>query len=362
MKAILLGGTGAIGSELSHLLANGGWDVTITTRTARKSDSKIQYIAGDAKNLEFLSKILNQNWDLVVDFMVYSTVEFSQRCKKILCHAGQYIFISSARVYAGSSRPITESSPRLLDVCHDKAYLESDDYALAKARQENLLLEGKPVNWTIIRPYITYGSKRLQLGVLEKEEWLYRAIHGRPIVTCSAINQKLTTMTSGSDVSEAISMLCGSSKALGEVFQIMSNEELKWTKVLDIYSSVLNEYLGYKIDMVEINQSLMIDIAPRLYQLKYDRLYDRKFDNSKIQAFTSKTTFEEPCVGLRKNLCAFLENINFLNINWFLEARKDAITGSEFPKFKEFVNIKEFSTYTKSRLKYSVKHLISQRK
>lgn len=362
MRALLLGGTGAIGTDLARMLANRGWNVNVTSRSERANHDNITYVNGNALDINFLQSILNCKWDVIIDFMVYSTPAFEARIHHILKSTSQYIYLSSARVYAESKRPITESSPRLLDVCRDSKYLATDEYALSKARQEDILLSNKLPNWTIIRPYITYGVNRLQLGLMEKEEWLYRAVHARSIVTCSEINQKLTTMTSGSDVSEAISMLCGFGKALGEVFQIMNNEELKWSKVLDIYSSVLNEHLGYKLDMVEIDQSLMTDIAPRFHQLKYDRLYDRTFDNSKIQAFTSKTTFEEPSVGLRKNLCAFLENINFLNINWFLEARKDAITGGGFPKIKEFTNIREIATYTKSRLKYSVKHLINQRR
>ena len=67
---------------------------------------------------------------------------------------------------------------RLLDVSHDSIYLKTDEYALAKARQEDILRKSGKNNWTIIRPYITYSESRLQLGVLEKEAWLYRALKG----------------------------------------------------------------------------------------------------------------------------------------------------------------------------------------
>ena len=45
----------------------------------------------------------------------------------------QYVFISSARVYAQTEDLITEDTPRLLDVCTDKEYLKTNEYALAKA-------------------------------------------------------------------------------------------------------------------------------------------------------------------------------------------------------------------------------------
>lgn len=54
-------------------------------------------------------------------------------------------------------------------MCRDEDYIKTDEYALQKARQENILLGSKYKNWTIIRPYITYNKERLQLGVLEKK-------------------------------------------------------------------------------------------------------------------------------------------------------------------------------------------------
>ncbi len=67
-------------------------------------------------------------------------------------------------------------SPRLVDVCTDPEYLSIDEYGMAKGREENLLRETGRTNWTIIRPYITYNSNRIQLGVYEKENWLRRAL------------------------------------------------------------------------------------------------------------------------------------------------------------------------------------------
>ena len=46
------------------------------------------------------------------------------------------------------------------------------EYAIAKAKMENLLKKPSKKNWTIIRPYITFNDNRLQLGTLEKEMWL----------------------------------------------------------------------------------------------------------------------------------------------------------------------------------------------
>lgn len=69
-----------------------------------------------------------------------------------------------------------------MDVCNDKEYLDSNEYAIAKAKEEDILFRSPNKNWTIVRPSLTYAENRLQLGVYEKENWLYRALHGRAIV------------------------------------------------------------------------------------------------------------------------------------------------------------------------------------
>ncbi|WP_429885676.1 NAD-dependent epimerase/dehydratase family protein, partial [Geoalkalibacter halelectricus] len=221
MKNILvLGGTGAMGSHLVQLLAERGDKVSVTTRSSQGPSADIEYIQGNAREDSFLDPILARKWDAIVDFMVYTTPDFERRASKLLASTNQYLFLSSARVYAESTEPIGEDSPRLLDICVDSKFLATDEYALAKARQENILKQSGRHNWTIIRPYITYGEQRLQLGVLEKEGWLYRALQGRTIVFSKDIVGKLSTLTYGLDVAAAIAALIGNTRALGEAYQI----------------------------------------------------------------------------------------------------------------------------------------------
>ena len=70
--------------------------------------------------------------------MIWSTSDFDKCYEALLAATDQYIYMSSYRVYADSPL-ITEDSPRLLDVSDDPEYLATDEYALAKARCENLL-------------------------------------------------------------------------------------------------------------------------------------------------------------------------------------------------------------------------------
>ncbi len=228
MKVLILGGTGAMGVHLVQLLARDCVEVVVTSRSRQNSKGSVQYMQGDAHDMDFLQTILQDHWDAIVDFMVYTTASFKERVHLLLEGTSQYIFISSARVYANSSKPISETSSRLIDVSHDLEFLSTDEYSLTKARQEDVLRDSHHSNWTIIRPYITYSKNRLQLGVLEKEEWLYRALHNRTIVFSKDIYSRLTTLTYGLDVSIGIMSVIGNSMTLGNSFHITSNDPKRW--------------------------------------------------------------------------------------------------------------------------------------
>lgn len=205
MNILVLGGTGAMGAPLSKLLVASGNNVYVTSRSAHKSCERLHYLQGNAKDEIFLKACLSRmHYDAIVDFMSYSTNQFDRRARLLLQSTKQYIFISSARIFAESKVPLTENSPRLLETVQDLEYKKTDEYALAKARQEDILYQSGFSNYTIVRPSVTYNTYRLQLGALEKENWLYRALKGRCIVFSNDIADKYTAMTHGDDVAKAI--------------------------------------------------------------------------------------------------------------------------------------------------------------
>lgn len=225
MEILILGGTGAMGVPLVKLLsAKDDMNVYVTTRSKKESMGNITYIQGNAKEVDFFNSLMDRNYDVIIDFMVYSTDELKNRLEVLLSKTRQYFFFSSSRCYADSKEPIKEDSPRLVDVCEDPEYLALDEYGMAKGREENLLRSTGKKNWTIIRPYITYNSYRIQLGVYEKENWLKRILEGRTIVFPKDIADKKTSLTYGPDVAGAILDLIGNEKAYGEAFHITTAE------------------------------------------------------------------------------------------------------------------------------------------
>lgn len=343
MKILVLGGTGAIGVEFVKIMHRIGNEVYVTSRIEHQSKENLTYLKGDAHDTEFLRFILSDGFDAIVDFMNYSTDEFGKRVDLLLNSTKQYVFLSSSRVYADSKIALTEKSERLLDVCKDEKYVSTDEYALAKARQENILMKFNKLNWTIIRPYITYSNIRLQLGIYEKEQWLYRALKGRTILFSKDIAAKYTTLTYGEDVANIMIQLVGNKAAYGEVFHIAQPKENKWEEVLKVYLDMIQQITG-KAPRVLLNENSQ-EIKKVLgggneYQLCYDRLYNRKFNGTKVALVTDFTEYIDIEVGLKKCLEEFvLAGMKFRDMSWQYEGYADKMTDERTP-LKEIPGIK----------------------
>ena len=357
MKILLLGGTGAIGAHLKDILANGNNQVFVTTRAQRESRDNVTYIQGNAHNDSFITNVLKEHFDAIVDFMSYKTEEFRKRNELYLKNTEQYIFLSSARVYADAGNNlITEDTPRLIDVCDDSSYLETDEYALTKARQEDLLFKSKYKNWTIIRPYITYSENRLQLGVLEKEAWLFRAINGHAIVFSDDIIDNITTLTYGLDVSKSMAALIGNKKSYGKVFHITGEDYCSWREILRTYKETIESELKKPVRIVIQNKSIRCRFNDTKYQVLYDRSYNRRFDNSNIADYVDINSFVSIKEGLEMCMKAFLTKPSFNQINIKEQALLDRVSREVYRR-GVFQDNKSYFIYLVYRFVFGVEFL-----
>lgn len=283
-----------MGVHVSQLLVEAGHEVVVTSRRDRVSNIPgVCYVKGNAKETGFLSGLLANHWDAVVDFMVWSTDEFKARAARFLNATDQYVFTSSYRVYADSP-VITEDSPRLLDVIENPEYLATDEYALAKARCENMLFDSGRSNWTIVRPAITYdGTGRFQLTVHEADAWLWRALRGIPVPVPHAMLVKQATMTWGGDAARMIALLVGNPKAMGEAFTVSTAEHMAWEQIVSIYQTVVPT-----LDVRDCDTAGFERAHGAIWQIRYDRMYNRVVDNTKVLNAT----------GLRQSQFATLQD------------------------------------------------------
>jgi len=338
MKVLLLGGTGAMGVYLAPELINLGFDVFITSRSARKSDSnKLTYIQGNARDEDFITKMLEDRYDAIVDFMIYATNEFRQRHGLLLKNTKHYIFLSSGKVFAESNQPITEKSPRLLDVSDDSEYLATDEYVLAKARQENILRESQYNNWTIVRPTITYSKTRFQLGTLEANTIIFRSVRGYPVILPQEMLQKQTAMTWGGDVAKMIARLTLNQNAFGEDYNVCTHEHRTWDEIAQYYKEIIG------LDVFPVNLDTYVKAIGRKYQILYSRMFNRIWDNSKIlnTAGLQKDNLMSIYDGLAKEL-SDRQKLFTIQPNYMINAKIDKITRSRIPLNKASAKEKLF--------------------
>lgn len=324
-KVLLLGGTGTMGVYLIPELISKGFEVVVTSRSKIISDnSMLSYIQGDAHDDLFLKKILlDGKYTAIVDFMHYSTDKFLERYELLLNNTHHFIFISSCRVFAESKAPITERTSRLLEVSNDVEYLGTDEYALAKARQENILKGSSFNNWTIVRPTITYSKNRFQLGTLEANTIVFRSRCNCPVILPEEMLQKQTCMTWGGDVAKMIGALVLNPKAFGEDYNTVSHEHLSWGEIYKYYQILI----GLKLIPIELDK--YIEAVGGKYQILFSRMFNRIFDNSKVLNATgiSKDSIVPIYNGLENELQE-IDHLSLGKINYKLNATIDRITHS----------------------------------
>lgn len=309
-KVLVPGGTGAMGVYLIPELLHLGYAVDVVSLDDIKSDNPdLRYFKANFKDPAIRSEFLKNDYDAIVDFMIYGTEEFRAAHRELLTNCGHYIYLSSYRVYSGDEIPVRETSPRLLDshsVSHDIQYLASEDYSLYKARGENILRESGCANWTAIRPAITFSKRRFQLTILEAPEVIYRAKAGKTVLLPEDAMSVQATMSWAGDVAKMISRLVMNPYATREVYSVCTAEHNPWRTVAEYYK----ELIGLKYVTVSNEDFISCmnegNTVWAHWQLDYDRMLDRVMDNSKILSVTGMKQSELTTVydGLKRELAA----------------------------------------------------------
>ncbi len=297
-KILVPGGTGAMGVYLVPELLRMGYAVDVVSLdngnlptdkavvdsllpdTAKSYP--LRYFKGNFKDPSFRGELLANGYDCIVDFMIYLTAEFEAVHKELLAATDHYIYLSTYRIYANEEHPIKETSPRLLDVATDPAYLATEDYSLYKARGENMLKASGFTNWTAIRPAITYSKRRFQLVTLEADVVIHRARTGKTLLIPAEALDVQATMSWAGDVAKMISRLVLNPSALCEIYSVCTAEHHTWGEIAEYY----RDLVGLRYEPIPKEEYLDL-WGPQIrqaagYQLDFDRLFDRIMDNSKI--------------------------------------------------------------------------------
>ena len=287
-KVLVLGAGGAMGRYVVPYLAEKGCMVdAVALNDIPCSHPNVKCYNGNAMDWGLRNELLANNYDAVIDFLIYKSADIPFYLPQMLDHTGHYIFTSSGRVYDNLECPVRETSPRLFDTCKDPLLLNSDDYCMYKARGENVITSSGKKNWSIVRPATTYSFMRYQLVTLEANDSVGRAFAGKEVVVPIQAKDKPATLSWGGDAARMIAELIFHEEALGETFNINSAESRTWGEIADYYKDIcdLKAVWVDKEDYIKILEPNPYALGKR-WQLEYARLFNREVDNSKVLAVT----------------------------------------------------------------------------
>jgi nucleoside-diphosphate-sugar epimerase len=211
---------------------------------------------------------------------------FEEYYKLYLENTSHYIFLSTYRIYA-DEYPITENSLRLLEAEKPSDFVSFEEYSIYKAEEEDLLRSSEYRHFTIVRPAITYSSRRFQLVTLEMPNTVGRAMVGKRVVLPKTARDVQATMTWAGDVAQMIATILFNKQAIGQTYTVSTAEHHTWGEVAEYY----RELIGMEVIWADEEDYLAIvgGTEGAWRQLHYDRLFDRIVDNSKILELMGKT-------------------------------------------------------------------------
>ena len=106
MKALFIGGTGTISTDVVALAQQRGWEITLLNRGSKKMPEGIHSIIADINDEEAVAKaIALEHYDVVAQFIGYTAEDVKRDIRLFQNKTRQYIFISSASAY---QKPLTD--------------------------------------------------------------------------------------------------------------------------------------------------------------------------------------------------------------------------------------------------------------
>ncbi len=258
-------------------------------------------------------------FDAVIDFIAFTAADIEHDLTLFRGRTNQFVFLSSASAY---QKPplhylITEETPLanpFWQYARDKIASEE---RLMRAYRE----DGFPV--TIVRPSLTYGPSQIPFCV---GSWAHpwtvvdRILRGESVII-PGDGSSLWTLTWNSDFANALMGLIGMESAVGEVFQITSDEVLSWE---EIYLEAFRA-LDIPPNIIHIPSDLIAAYWPHAVgSLLGDKIHSVVFDNRKIKRFVPGFRCEVSwSEGLRRAIAWHQANPQFQTIDTQMDALWD---------------------------------------
>ncbi len=275
MKVLFIGGTGVISSACAQRAVETGIELYLLNRgrTQRPIPPGAHVLRGDIRDPAVADVLAGHTWDVVVDWIAFTSEHVQRDIELFGDRTGQYIFISSASVYQTppASLPITEST--MLDNPY-WAYSRNKiacEEALVQAYREHKF----PI--TIVRPSHTYDQTKVPL--FGRYTALHRMRQGKKVIVYGD-GTSLWTLTHVVDFARGFVPLLGNARAIGEAVHITSDEWLNWNQIY----TIMAQALGVEPRLVHVPADLIAAFDAELgAAVLGDKSASMVFDNSKIK-------------------------------------------------------------------------------
>ena len=282
MKILFIGGTGTISMAITRLLASRGDELYLLNRGNRNTDlpDNVKTIIADINDEEeTCRKLEGMTFDCVGEFIGFVPAQLERDYRLFKDKTGQFIYISSASAYEKPPKGyvITEETPLVNPYWeYSRNKIACEDYLMERYEKD-----GFPV--TIVRPSHTYDERSVPLGVHGNGgSWqvVKRIMEGKKVII-HGDGTSLWTITHNSDFAKAYVGLIGNPAAIGEAFQITSDESVSWNC---IYRSIA-EALGTELHPYYIASETLADLGDYDFtgSLIGDKSNSVVFDNSKVK-------------------------------------------------------------------------------
>lgn len=308
MRILIIGGTGTISSAITRQLAaihhppSTIHEIWLLNRGNRNDEvpSNVKQIIADINDEStVLAGLPSEPFDAVCQFIGFLPQQVERDIRLFRGRTRQYVYISSASAY---------NKPAANHVITEGTTLANPhwEYSRNKIACEELLMReyretGFPV--TIVRPSHTYCERAVPLSVHGlKGSWqvLRRMLDGKPVIV-HGDGSSLWTLTWNEDFARGFIGLLGNPKAIGEAFQIMSDEQLTWTQIYECVANALN----VTPKLYYVASQFFVAVAPKEWDFEGNLLGDKAvtvcFDCTKLKravpGFLATTRFDE---GVRR--------------------------------------------------------------
>ncbi len=276
LKVLFIGGTGIISSACSRLALERGVDLYLLNRgqSARPAPDGAKLLHGDIRDAGSARAALGEHsFDAVVDWVAYTPEQVEADLDLFRGRTGQYVFISSASAYQKppAALPVTEAT--LLDNPfwqYSRNKIACEERLVRAFREERF-----PI--TIVRPSHTYDATLLPFT----GGWTVvdRMLRGKPVIV-HGDGTSLWTLTHHTDFARGFVPLLANPRAMGNAFQITSDEWLPWNEIF----TLVGRAGGVEPRLLHVPSDLIAAFDPDWGAgLLGDKSHSMIFDNSRIK-------------------------------------------------------------------------------